>query len=65
MSLCRFCDDPAVVKVALSDGCFCFPADREQLLCAQHYVGATPLGSMEITEDYTVGEVFRAREGKS
>lgn len=37
---CRFgprCQE-AVVFVAVPEGCICFPDDREQWLCAQHYL---------------------------
>lgn len=44
--ICRFCDDFAVGLFEMSDGCVCFPEDREQWLCMQHALKATPLGSM-------------------
>lgn len=58
MTYCRFKDlndrhtDPVVVRVALSEGCLCFPNDKEQDLCAYHFDKATPLGDMRIVEDY-------------
>ena len=47
---CRFCHHGAVAVFTLSDGCACFPDDREQALCAQHIVRASPLGSMELKD---------------
>ena len=43
---CRFGCAHAVVEVVLSAGCACHPDDRRQALCMQHYVKATPLGTM-------------------
>ena len=70
MTDCRFRstapahDDPAVIRVALDEGCICFPDDREQDLCAQHAVRATPLGNMELVTwlDEGVREHFK-RQG--
>lgn len=45
--LCRFGDRPAIARYALSDGCVCYPDDREQDLCVQHILRATPLGTMK------------------
>jgi hypothetical protein len=50
--MCRFCGTPAVAVYALSDGCMCFPDDREQALCAQHEDRATPLGDMTLLRDF-------------
>jgi hypothetical protein len=36
----------------------CFPDDREQSLCVHHALRATPLGSFELIEDYTVEKVL-------
>lgn len=47
---CRFCGDPAIVHVALSKGCACYPDDREQWLCAHHEWKSTPLGSFEVKQ---------------
>lgn len=58
---CRFGDGPAVAVFALSDGCACFPDDREQALCAQHALKASPIGAMTLTKDLTVGAAFAAR----
>lgn len=49
---CVFCGAEAVALYRLNRGCLCRPDDREQHLCAQHEVRATPLGSMELVEDY-------------
>lgn len=43
---CRFCDSPAVAVFRLDAGCACHPNDREQALCEQHVVKATPIGDM-------------------
>jgi hypothetical protein len=53
MRKCRFNhDDEVVVKVALSDGCMCYPEDKFQDLCYYHYMKSTPLGSMKIVKEY-------------
>jgi hypothetical protein len=49
---CRFGCGPAIARYAMDRGCVCFPDDREQDLCAQHVVRATPLGGMELIEAY-------------
>lgn len=39
---CRFqhkSEGDAVIKVAVPQGCICYPDDREQWLCWQHYEG--------------------------
>jgi hypothetical protein len=43
---CRFCGTPSVGIYHLDEGCFCYPDDREQALCSQHVLRATPLGEM-------------------
>lgn len=43
---CRFCGAVGVARVVLDRGCVCYPADREQVLCMQHVVGAAPVGGM-------------------
>lgn len=53
MTLCRFGDGAAVVKVRLDKGCVCFPDDREQFLCAHHLYKSTPLGSFDVIEELT------------
>lgn len=40
---CRFCRDPAVVRVGLPAGCVVYPEDREQDLCEHHWHKTTPL----------------------
>jgi len=55
---CRFCDDEAVAKYTFSNGCVCYPEDREQNLCLQHIVKSNPLGSMVLIEDYTIDKVI-------
>jgi len=55
---CRFCKDEAIARAGFSDGCFCYPNDREQDLCLHHYMRATPLGDMSMIEDYSIGETF-------
>jgi hypothetical protein len=51
---CRFCGEgsSAVGKYAMPEGCFCYPNDREQALCAQHVIRATPIGAMELVVIY-------------
>lgn len=44
---CRQCGAPATHRVTLSAGCVVWPHDREQYLCQQHLVKATPLGTIE------------------
>jgi hypothetical protein len=34
---CRFGDGEAIYRVAVPDGCLCYPDDREQDLCLHHY----------------------------
>ena len=58
-SPCRFVHNSAAVAIfTFSRGCICFPDDREQALCIQHIVGATPLGSMELVKDLTKDDAF-------
>lgn len=47
---CRFCRSSAIAIYELSKGCFCYPEDKEQALCPQHIVSATPIGTMELKE---------------
>jgi hypothetical protein len=49
---CKFCGQLAIVRVALPEGCLCYPEDREQALCPQHLDRASPLGEMFVLEDY-------------
>lgn len=52
---CRFPhDDIAVVRVAVPDGCACYPDDREQDLCLQHWLDISPRGSVEVIRSYGV-----------
>lgn len=44
MRLCRFCNSPAEIAVELERGCYCFPDDRNQDLCMQHWIRLEPLG---------------------
>lgn len=49
---CRFGDNSRVaVHILLDRGCACFPDDREQWLCAQHWVNCEPIGSSEYATD--------------
>jgi hypothetical protein len=61
---CRFCGKPAVAVFKLPEGCLVFKNDREQALCPQHVVSATPIGAMTLSEvlipevwDWMRGEV--------
>lgn len=47
---------PAVVHVALSNGCVGRPDDREQDLCLHHALRAMPHGTMTIMGDYTANQ---------
>ena len=42
--------EAATVRIAVSKGCVCRPDDREQALCAQHYINCEPLEGCEILE---------------
>lgn len=53
--LCRFCGSLAIVKVRLSHGCACYPLDREQWLCTQHWYKVEPIGSCEVMEELVPG----------
>jgi hypothetical protein len=65
MTKCRQCDDAAVARFGLSRGCVVYPNDRRQALCAHHAFRATPLGSLDLIEDFTVnGEFGRAFRGE-
>ena len=55
---CRFGDGEAVARISLSRGCWCYPADTEQDLCLYHACLATPLGTMELIQDYTSRKRF-------
>jgi hypothetical protein len=45
---CRFGDGPAAVHIKLAKGCVCYPDDREQHLCMQHWYRSEPLGAVEV-----------------
>lgn len=45
--ICRFCGKAALATFSLPKGCMCYPDDREQALCPQHIISATPLGEMD------------------
>lgn len=47
---CRFvgCPRLAIGRYEVSEGCVCFPQDREQDLCIQHAESATPIGTFRI-----------------
>jgi hypothetical protein len=55
---CRLCDSAAVARFRLPGGCWVYPEDREQDLCCQHIVKATPPAGMELVADYTRDQVF-------
>lgn len=48
---CRLCGDRATVVCAMDRGCVCYPNDREQALCEQHFWKSEPLGSMVVIRD--------------
>jgi hypothetical protein len=50
METCKFGCGPAAVYVELSRGCVCFPDDREQFLCNQHWYKMEPLGTVKAIE---------------
>ena len=58
MSKCHFCNSGAVAGFFMPEGCWCYPKDREQVLCMQHVIKATPLGGMELIGDFTVDREF-------
>jgi len=62
MPRCRFEDDEAIARFRLDRGCVVYPDDREQDLCWHHAREATPLGSMEMIEDYTLPGGLRAAD---
>ena len=48
---CRFgCIATALYRVKLEKGCICYPDDREQLVCVQHWSKMEPLGAAEVVE---------------
>ena len=50
---CEFCKDKAfaVGRYTMSEGCVC-STKKEQDLCGQHVLRASPLGTMELTHIY-------------
>lgn len=58
---CRFCGALAVAVYVMSNGCVCFPDDKQQALCAQHAMRSEPLGTMEMIEDLTAGKAWTRR----
>lgn len=67
-TICRFCSSEAVGLYALDRGCVCYPDDREQALCAQHVVRATPLGGFDLVagpglEDFLSWEERQIKKG--
>lgn len=59
---CRFCSEPAIACFVLEAGCVVYPDDRQQDLCWHHAREATPLGGMELVEDYTLPGGLRAQD---
>ncbi len=55
---CRFGCGPAIAVFAMDRGCVCYPDDRQQALCMQHIVRATPLGRMTVVRDLTADAEF-------
>ena len=45
-NLCHFekCGTPATVLVEFDQGCVCFPNEKEQWLCEQHWYNSEPVG---------------------
>ena len=48
---CRFCGTPATVVALLGRGCACFPDDRVQALCEQHWCNLEPIGRADVILD--------------
>lgn len=49
---CRFGCGCADLYVTLDRGCYCFPEDREQYLCMQHWIKLEPIGSAHAEDAY-------------
>lgn len=62
MYRCRFCDDWAIGKFFLDEGCFVYPNDREQNLCWHHARESTPLNNFKLLEDYTLEGGMRVKD---
>jgi hypothetical protein len=58
MLKCHFCTQEAVGRFTLSDGCVAFPNDKEQDLCFHHAMKATPLGTIDLIQDYSKNQNF-------
>jgi hypothetical protein len=44
---CRFgCKQPAIARFSTPQGCACFPNDRVQDLCGQHFLKAESIAGM-------------------
>lgn len=52
------CWDEAVARFHLSEGCVAQPGERDQDLCLHHVMRASPYGTFELTEDFTVDAGF-------
>lgn len=61
MKPCRFNHGDADVHVLTPEGCICFPNDREQWLCAQHFIKLVQQGA-----PYTLleGPSYRRNHGR-
>ena len=44
---CRFCGSVATVVATFTHGCVCYPDDRVQALCEQHWHNSMPLGGRD------------------
>lgn len=54
---CHFekCGTPATVLAEFDQGCVCYPDDKEQWLCEQHWCNSEPLGSAKVVVDLLKG----------
>jgi hypothetical protein len=62
MPNCRFNDGEAIVRVELSKGCIVYPKDQTQNLCFHHLMRSTPLGELNIINDYTDQQIFNLKQ---
>lgn len=46
--ICRFDDQLMVAAVAVPGGCMCYPDDRQQFLCAQHFDRMSPIDGADL-----------------
>lgn len=64
---CRFGCTRAVARFVMSEGCICYPHDRQQSLCIHHLGYSQPFGSMELVEilvpDPTMANYLEERFG--